>query len=107
MTIQTETPISRHESIEQELRAAYNSSLQTYLEFQEDTTPSRVQASQNVLSQVTGVLYITSIDLSFRLHMIDSLADHSIQKIDSMNHATELHVEERQTWLAIKEIIES
>lgn len=107
MTTQTENSTSRYEQIDKELRSAYHSSLQAYLEFQEGTTPSRVQAAQNVLTQVTGILYLTGIDLAFRLQMIDSLADHSIRKINTINTPTELHVEEHQTWLAIKEIIES
>lgn len=106
MTTQTEKASNRHEQIDKELRAAYASSLNSYLEFNEDTTPSRVRAGQNVLTQVTGILFITSIDLPFRLHMIEALADHSIRKIDIMNSPTELDVEERQTWLAVKEILE-
>lgn len=106
MITQTEKSSARYELIEKELREEYYASLETYLEFQEDTTPVRVKAGQNVLTQVTGILFITSIDLEFRLQMIESLADHSIRKIDTLNNPTELYQEERQTWLAVKEIIE-
>lgn len=108
---------SRYERIEKKLLSLYESSLLDFIEAQENPiefwdgydVPLEVRARQHVLTQVSGILYLSTIDLSFRLHMIKLLAEHSISIIDGRvamrDKPTELHQEEKTVWLEIREII--
>jgi hypothetical protein len=115
MTTKTESNIQRHERLSAELLSLYAASLLTFIEAQTQTTPFRnnydiapaIEASQKVLTEVSGILYLSTIDLHYRLHMVDGLADHSIGRIQAMNNPGETHLESVKVWQKVKEILGS
>lgn len=115
MNAVTELYLQHGERISKELLDLYADTNLRYIEAQGQVTPFRngydiapeLEAHQEVLTQVSGLLYLGGIDLHMRLYFVDELADHSVRKIYAMHNPGATHIEAVKVWKKIQEIIES